>query len=264
MLVHFSKYHGTGNDFVIIDGRELELPVLDQSLIHRLCHRRFGIGADGLIVLEPSEAHDFYMRYFNADGKEGSMCGNGGRCIVAFANQLGIAGTETSFEGIDGIHFAAILSSGDIRLKLSDVSGIHTLEDGYLLDTGSPHFVKFVENLDQIVMELEGKEIRHQDRFGEQGVNVNFVETVKGTDTLFVRTFERGVEAETWSCGTGVTAAAIGSYFHHKSDKTTCHIRTKGGNLQVDFQAKPNLCFTDVYLTGPASHVYDGTIQTGD
>lgn len=169
MLVHFSKYHGTGNDFVIIDGRELDTSLLDQNLIHRICHRRFGVGADGLILLEKSKGYDFTMRYFNADGREGTMCGNGGRCIAAYAHRLGIAGAETTFEGIDGIHFASILSGSEIRLKLSDVTGIQQLEDGFLLDTGSPHFVKFVQNLDQIVMELEGKEIRHQSRFGKEG-----------------------------------------------------------------------------------------------
>jgi len=264
MLVHFSKYHGTGNDFVIVDGRELDLAVFDQNLIQQLCHRRYGIGADGLIILESSEGYDFSMRYFNADGREGSMCGNGGRCIVAFAHRLGITGTDAAFEGIDGSHHATILPGGDIRLKLSDVSGIHALEDGYLLDTGSPHFVKFVENLDQIAMELEGKEIRHQSRFGTEGVNVNFVEAGKEHATLRVRTFERGVEAETWSCGTGVTAAAICTYFHQKTDNIAYRIGTRGGDLQVSFQPMPKDCFTEVYLTGPASHVYDGAIHAGD
>ena len=264
MLVHFSKYHGTGNDFVMIDGRELYPSLLDQNLIQKMCHRRFGIGADGLIVLEKSDQNDFAMRYFNADGREGTMCGNGGRCIAAFARQLGIPGTEMTFQGIDGIHHASLLPGGQIRLKLSDVTGIQRLEDGYLINTGSPHFVKFVQNLDKISMDVEGKEIRHQSRFGKEGVNVNFVEADRQADSLFVRTFERGVEAETWSCGTGVTAAAISSYLHHKSDKVTCSILTKGGELQVDFQAKANLRFTDVYLTGPASHVYDGSINTAD
>ncbi len=264
MLVHFSKYHGTGNDFLLIDGRESKFPFSDQSLIQKLCHRRFGVGADGLIVLEKSGKFDFTMKYFNADGREGSMCGNGGRCITAFAHHLGIAGVETRFEGIDGVHYASIQPGGDIRLKLSDVHGIKPLEDGYLLNTGSPHFVKFVSDLKNKVVELEGKEIRHEPRFGEEGVNVNFVEVNKAANTLFVRTFERGVEAETWSCGTGVTAAAISSCYHHKSDKTSYQVSTIGGDLQVSFQAGPDFLFTDVYLSGPASHVYDGTIQTGD
>ena len=264
MLVHFSKYHGTGNDFVLIDGRKMKFPGHNPSLIRQLCHRRFGIGADGLIVLESSVKHDFSMRYYNSDGKEGSMCGNGGRCIAAFARQLGIGATETVFEGIDGIHHASLLPGGEVRLQLAEVQGIQTLEDGYLLDTGSPHFVKFVEQLDQVVVEVEGKKIRHQERFGTGGVNVNFVEVGLGDDALHVRTFERGVEAETWSCGTGVTASAICAHFHDKTDKNSYRIHTMGGDLQVDFQAKANLCFEEVYLTGPALHVYDGTIQTGD
>jgi diaminopimelate epimerase len=263
MLVHFSKYHGTGNDFVMIDGRKLDFPFKDKALIHRICHRRFGVGADGLIVLEGSDEYDFTMRYFNADGGEGTMCGNGGRCIVAFARKLGIAGMETIFEGIDGIHEASILSDGRIRLKLREVAGIQKLEDGYLLDTGSPHFVKFMDNLEQVAMDIEGKEIRHQARFGEGGVNVNYVEATQA-DRLFVRTFERGVEAETWSCGTGVAAAAISSCVHHQSENTSCQIVTKGGKLEVSFQAESNLRFTDIFLSGPASHVYDGTIQAGD
>lgn len=264
MLVHFAKYHGTGNDFILVDGRKTKFPGHKPSLIKQLCHRRFGIGADGLIVLESSESHDFSMRYYNADGKEGSMCGNGGRCIAAFARQLGIVASETVFEGIDGVHHASLLPGGEVRLKLADVHGIQSLEDGYLLDTGSPHFVKFLEQLDQVVMEVEGKEIRHQDRFGTEGVNVNFVNAGQEDEALHIRTFERGVEAETWSCGTGVTAAAICAHLQQRSDKNSYRIHTKGGDLKVDFQAKTNLCFEDVYLTGPALHVYDGTIQTGD
>jgi len=202
------------------------------------------------------------MHYYNADGKEGSMCGNGGRCIAAFASQLGIGGTESVFEGIDGIHHASLLPGGEVRLGLADVDGVQILEDGYLLDTGSPHFVKFVEHLDQVVMDVEGKEIRHQDRFGTGGVNVNFVELGQEGGSLHVRTFERGVEAETWSCGTGVTAAAICAYLHQKSDNNSFRIHTRGGDLQVDFQANANRCFDEVYLTGPALHVYDGTFQT--
>jgi len=249
---------------VLVDGRETKFPNEDQNLIQRLCHRRFGIGADGLILLESSRKHDFSMRYFNADGREGSMCGNGGRCIAAFARRLGMAGTDMVFEGIDGIHYASHLAGGEIRLKLSDVQGIRSLEDGYLLDTGSPHFVKFVKNLDQLPVSLEGKEIRHQDRFGPEGVNVNFVEINKTADRLIVRTFERGVEAETWSCGTGVTAAALCAFYQDPTDKNTCLIQTRGGDLRVDFQAKPDLSFAEVYLTGPALHVYDGAIQAGD
>ena len=261
MLVHFSKYHGTGNDFLMIDGREQDSSILDTKEINRLCDRRFGIGGDGLIILEESKHFDFTMRYFNADGREGTMCGNGGRCITAFANHLGIFSTECTFEGIDGTHKASILSNGEIRLKLIDVGGIDRLEDGYLLHTGSPHFVNFVSKLEQIEVEREGAEIRHQLRFGKGGVNVNFVELGPATDEITVRTFERGVEGETWSCGTGVAAAAISASFHSGTDNLSYEVLTRGGKLNVSFKSLANQHFTEIYLTGPASHVYDGTID---
>jgi diaminopimelate epimerase len=273
MIVHFSKYHGTGNDFVMLDGREQDTARLSTEAIHRLCDRRFGIGGDGLIILEESERADFKMRYFNADGHEGSMCGNGGRCITAFAFQLGLFSAEASFEGIDGLHSATLLPDGNIRLKLIDVHGLTSLEDGYLLDTGSPHFVKFVRGLEKLDVAYEGREIRHQDRFAPGGVNVNFVETGSSPEQISVRTFERGVEAETYSCGTGVTAAAICSYFHRKTDKISYDIQTLGGKLNVSFsvnrsavggelgEAKNNSDFTDVYLSGPAVQVYMGSIE---
>jgi len=261
MLVHFSKYHGTGNDFVMIDGRELDTSLFDTKMIRRLCDRRFGIGGDGLIIVEESKQFDFTMRYFNADGREGTMCGNGGRCITAFANYLGISSTKSTFEGKDGPHEASILSNGEIRLKLVDVGGIDHLEDGYLLDTGSPHFVSFVNKLEQISVEREGAEIRHQSRFGKGGVNVNFVELGPATDEITVRTFERGVEGETWSCGTGVAAAAITASFHTGSDILSYQVLTRGGKLNVGFKSQENQHFTEIYLTGPTSHVYDGTID---
>jgi diaminopimelate epimerase len=261
MLVHFSKYHGTGNDFVMIDGRDRETSVFTTKVIRRLCDRRFGIGGDGLIIVEESKQFDFTMRYFNADGKEGTMCGNGGRCITAFANYLGISSTKSTFEGIDGPHEASILSNGEIRLKLMDVRGISRLEDGYLLDTGSPHFVSFVNKLEQIEVEREGAKIRHQSRFGKSGVNVNFVEQGSAPHEITVRTFERGVEGETWSCGTGVAAAAITAFFHSGSDILSYQVNTRGGKLNVTFKSQGNQQFTEIYLTGPASHVYDGSID---
>ena len=261
MLVQFSKYHGTGNDFLMVDGREQDTSIFDIKVINRLCDRRFGIGGDGLIILEESKHFDFTMRYFNADGREGTMCGNGGRCITAFARALGICDARTTFEGIDGVHEASILSNGEIRLKLIDVSEIDRLEDGYLLNTGSPHFVNFVSKLEQIEVEREGAKIRHQSRFGKGGVNVNFVELGPSTDEITVRTFERGVEGETWSCGTGVAAAAISAFFHSGSDNLSYEVLTRGGKLNVSFKSSENQHFTEIYLIGPASHVYDGTID---
>lgn len=261
MFVHFSKYHGTGNDFVMIDGRNQETSHFTTKLIQHLCDRRFGIGSDGLIILENGEGADLKMRYFNSDGQEGSMCGNGGRCFTAFAHHLGISGSELAFEGIDGKHSASLLPLGDIRLKLKDVKGFSSLEDGYLLDTGSPHFVKFIHGLDQIDVALEGKEIRHQARFGPGGVNVNFVEMGPEPGQISVRTFERGVEAETYSCGTGVTAAAICAYLFKKTDIISYLIKTRGGKLNVSFKVQEKSLFTDVYLTGPAVKVYEGSIE---
>lgn len=261
MKVQFSKYHGTGNDFVVIDGREQDTSGFDPDLIGQICDRRLGIGGDGLIILRESERADFRMLYYNSDGYEGTMCGNGGRCITAFASRLGIISMDATFEGIDGLHSATILPNEEIRLRLRDVEGIRWMEDGYLLDTGSPHFVKFVSQLELIDVAAEGREIRNQQRFGKHGVNVNFVERSGGPNRISVRTFERGVENETHSCGTGVAAAAICSYFHYKSDILSYHVGTPGGNLNVSFRSQYHNQFSDIYLTGPAAHVYDGSIE---
>lgn len=261
MLVHFSKYHGTGNDFVMIDGRELDSSLFNTGVIRQLCDRRFGIGGDGLIFLGKKKPYDFTMRYYNADGREGTMCGNGGRCITAFARSLEICGTHTSFEGIDGVHEASILKNGEIRLRLADVSGVEQLGDGFLLNTGSPHFVLFVKSIGQIDVETEGAVFRHQERFGKEGVNVNFVEEGSSAGEISVRTFERGVEGETLSCGTGVTAAAITAYLKGGADINSYKVSTRGGQLNVSFRRIDNQNFTEIYLSGPASHVYDGTID---
>ena len=261
MNVQFSKYHGTGNDFILIDGRGLDISGFEPGLIRQICHRRFGIGGDGLIILQESKKADFRMRYYNADGYEGTMCGNGGRCITAFANRLGMINMDASFEGIDGIHTSTIMPNEEIRLRLKDVEGIRWVEDGFLVDTGSPHFVKFVTQLDMINVAEEGKEIRFQQRFGKGGVNVNFVETGAQANQISVRTFERGVEAETLSCGTGVAAAAICAYFHFKSDIFSYHIHTPGGNLNVSFKTQFHNQFMNIQLTGPAAHVYDGSTE---
>jgi len=245
----------------MIDGRKLDTSPFDTGVIRQLCDRRFGIGGDGLIILEDSLSYDFTMRYFNSDGREGTMCGNGGRCIAAFARNLGIIETHTTFEGIDGTHEASIQREGEVRLKLADVGGIDKLSDGYLLDTGSPHFVQFVHKLDKLAVEKSGAEIRQQERFSPGGVNVNFVEQGPASHEIKVRTFERGVEGETWSCGTGVAAAAISTCFHTRSDNSSYKILTRGGELHVSFKSQADQRFTDIYLSGTASHVYDGTID---
>jgi diaminopimelate epimerase len=261
MLVHFSKYHGTGNDFLMIDGREQECSIFTPEVVAHLCHRRFGVGSDGLIILDKSDSSDFYMNYYNADGRKGSMCGNGGRCIAAFAKDLGLVKDQCSFEGIDGMHSASFLSDGMVCLKLQDVDGIRPFDEGFLADTGSPHFVQFVENLDGLDVENEGRRIRHEERFGTEGVNVNFVQHGAAPGQLTVRTFERGVEAETWSCGTGVTASAICAHHHLKHDNISYEIETKGGKLGVKFGEENPGSYREIYLTGPALHVYDGSID---
>ena len=263
MIVHFSKYHGTGNDFILIDGRDQGTFTPEEKDIAALCHRRFGIGADGLIILEESSSADFRMRYYNSDGREGSMCGNGGRCITAFARDRKITGLNTVFEGIDGLHEASVLPGNEVRLKLKDVEGIRWLGDGYLVDTGSPHFVRFLEDVEEKDMNTEGRGIRMQERFSPAGVNVNFVQGTPHSGFLKVRTFERGVEAETLSCGTGVTASAICAYYHFKTDILSYNVETPGGKLQVSFRAKHHHRFSDIHLCGPALHVYDGTVEIG-
>ena len=245
----------------MIDGREQDLSMLTGGAIRQLCQRRLGIGADGLIILEESGKGDFRMRYYNADGMEGTMCGNGGRCITLFASHLGLIGEEAIFEGIDGIHHATLLPDGHVRLKLTDVEEVQDLGDGYLLDTGSPHFVTFVPGIESRDVEKEGAAMRNQSRFGKSGTNINFVEPGSGTGEIRVRTYERGVEAETLSCGTGVTAAAICAFKHLNADIFTWIVQTLGGTLKVDFTPQGKNHFTEIHLTGPAVKVFEGDLQ---
>lgn len=259
MSLRFEKYHGAGNDFILIDNRDHSF-IPSKEVISALCHRRLGIGADGLMLLEPSETLDFSMRYFNSDGGEGSMCGNGGRCITAFARQLGIISTDTRFEAIDGTHAARILSApGEplrISLEMKDVGQIITGNDYYFLDTGSPHHVMFVKDLEHYDVVGEGRKIRYSKLY-PVGTNVDFAEfTEKG---LFVRTYERGVEDETLSCGTGVTATALVFATLRNTDQTVSLI-TRGGNLSVQFRRNGE-SFTDIRLEGPVAHVFTGNIQ---
>ncbi|MEZ5070913.1 MAG: diaminopimelate epimerase [Bacteroidales bacterium] len=260
MECSFSKYHGTGNDFILIDGRGQETGFLTEPVIRHLCHRRFGIGADGLMVLLPDEKTDFRMLYFNADGKEGSMCGNGGRCLVSFAHRLGACGPEARFVGVDGTHEAKVLPGGEIELRLKAVDRIQPLPDGYLLDTGSPHFVRFVNGLGSIDMEKDGRSLRWEDRFAPGGVNVNFVEMLP-SGHLAVRTFERGVEAETYSCGTGVTASSLVAALRDKPGPGRRVVETLGGTLEVRFQKTSDNDYREIFLIGPAVHVFDGTLH---
>ena len=263
--INFYKYHGAGNDFVMVDNRipapsDFSTP----DLIAHLCHRNFGIGADGFILLENDDVADFKMRYFNADGNEGSMCGNGGRCIVAFANDLGIIPSEGSFSATDGLHQFKVLDNNEYAISLKNVDKVEVRSNAYFIHTGSPHWVEFVDDLNGFDVHNKGKKIRLDPMFGKGGTNVNFL--VDAPTGLEIATFERGVEAETLACGTGVTAAAMAYYVSKgwQVDLFEVSIKAKGGLLHVSF--RPNHdneipAFSDVWLTGPAVQVFKGEIR---
>ncbi len=253
----FYKYHGTGNDFIIIDNRNNNIR-LSHEQIRNACSRRFGIGADGLILFDKKEGFDFEMKYYNADGNEGSMCGNGGRCIIQFAYDMGIHKMEYHFFAVDGAHEATIEEGGWISLKMKDVQGIETKFGDSILNTGSPHYVKTVIDVMNYNVLKEGKKIRYSDRFKHKGINVNFVE--QDGDRLFVRTYERGVEDETLSCGTGVTAAAL-VYAHNASGFNRVDVQTAGGHLAVEFDKTGEENFENIWLCGPAKFVFKGEIE---
>lgn len=251
----FYKYQGTGNDFVMIDNRDLSFPKV-QRLIEQICNRRFGVGGDGLILLEKDENTDFKMVYYNSDGNESTMCGNGGRCIVAFAHFLNIFQQKTTFTAVDGLHEAEI-NQGVVKLKMIDVENINTDGDCFVLNTGSPHFVKYVEHVEVYNVYQNGYDIRNSANYKKEGINVNFVEQIRDNE-IFVRTYERGVEAETLSCGTGVTASAI--TFMKDRNISSVVVKTLGGNLKVYTEKREDV-FRNVWLEGPAKQVFKGNIK---
>jgi len=262
MELSFYKYQGTGNDFVLIDNRWNILTKNDTNLIKRLCDRKFGIGADGLLLLEKpdSEEVDFKMVYFNADGNLSSMCGNGGRCIVAFAHYLEIIGKETVFQAVDGLHKARISDHDIVSLEMQQVDRVQKQDDYVFLDTGSPHHVIFSDDVEVVDVKSQGGAIRHSAKYAPiGGTNVNFVE-VMDTWAIKVRTFERGVEDETLSCGTGVTAAAIAGHTMKLLTAPEIEVQTPGGRLNVAFKADDK-GYRDIWLSGPAKQVFHGTIR---
>ena len=256
MVLSFYKYQGTGNDFIIIDNRTNSFPKNDTKLIENLCDRKFGIGADGLILLETDNITDFRMVYYNADGRESSMCGNGGRCLVSFARFLGIIEDHATFNAIDGLHKATIANS-QVHLQMNDVTRIDSFDHYSFLDTGSPHHVQMVTDLGSQNMKKAGAALRYG-KYGEEGANINFVEPL-GKDTFAVRTYERGVEDETLSCGTGVTAVALALHNRGHIDKEHVVLQTEGGKLEVSFK-KDSSGYSDIYLSGPATQVFKGEI----
>ncbi len=267
MLIQFYKYQGAGNDFIILDDRENTLhPRLSPNpeIISLLCNRRFGIGADGLMLLRKDNKLDFQMVYFNSDGYEGSMCGNGGRCMVAFAKELGIIRTQTLFQAVDGPHNASIIQSSDnemiVSLQMGNVRQITETNNRLFMDTGSPHLVQFIHDIKNIDVNDEGKKLRYSREFGEGGTNVNFAQLTH--QQILVRTYERGVEQETLACGTGVTAVAIAAHYKgFLATKTSSEIKAQGGVLRVSFSNPAPQVYEDVFLEGPAVKVFKGEIQ---
>ncbi len=256
-MINFVKYQGTGNDFVMIDNRKGQVHLSVEQIGH-LCDRKKGIGADGVILIQEHPELDFEMVYYNSDGSQ-SMCGNGSRCAVRFAHELGmIQGSNTKFLSTDGVH-EAMLEGPIVHLHLKDVNETKRIShDELFIDTGSPHHIRFVENAEACNVFEEGRSIRHLPAYAPGGTNVNFVELLDDS-TIFVRTYERGVEDETLSCGTGVTAASIAATTRNL--KSPVNIKTLGGDLKVSFDHGNNGHFSNVFLIGPAEKVFEGSIH---
>ncbi|MCF8231643.1 MAG: diaminopimelate epimerase [Bacteroidales bacterium] len=255
MTIHFEKYHGAGNDFIIIDNRGSKTS-LTATRIEKICKRHFGVGADGAIEIKQSVDTDFYMHYYNANGKEGTMCGNGGRCAAVFAYRHNISGPKMKFETIDGLHYADIIKENIVQLSMHDVDSIFQKEDHYFIDTGSPHYIKFVNEINEQLFIPEAKKIRRNYREG--GTNVDYVMEEK--NHLKIRTFERGVEAETLACGTGITAAALALAYRDNLKQGPVNIEALGGYLKVYFVEENNI-FKNIWLEGPAEYVFKGQLQ---
>ena len=265
--MQFHKYQGTGNDFVMLDDRARAFDETDQPLIARLCDRRFGIGADGLILLRNKPDFDFEMVYFNADGHPSSMCGNGGRCTVAFARHLGLIGEQTRFLAVDGPHEARVEPDGTVRLRMTDVAAPRRAGVGrhdVFLHTGSPHHIHFLDPTESPALAdfnvfAAGHDIRYDPAYDPAGTNVNFVETPADPAQPWpVRTYERGVEDETLSCGTGVTAVALAA--SQRGATSPVRLQTLGGELEVSFEPRPDGGFANVWLSGPATRVFGGEV----
>ena len=266
MQLEFYKYQGTGNDFVMIDNRLSVFPKDNTQLIAHLCDRRFGIGGDGLILLENDEIAsklamntDFKMVYYNSDGNQSSMCGNGGRCLVAFAKRLHVIENNTTFIATDGLHHASVAKDGIVSLQMIDVSNIKIESNYTFMNTGSPHHVQLVEDLEHYNVKENGAELRYGTLYGKEGSNINFVKKIDET-TFSLRTYERGVEDETLACGTGATAVAIAMNAIGKTKATAINLNVEGGKLAVSFDEYQGK-YTNVFLKGPAKFVFKGTIE---
>lgn len=260
MKIPFSKYHGAGNDFVIIDNRSNTYH-LDTEHIAEICNRRVGVGADGLMLLQKSENTDFQMVYYNSDGHTAEMCGNGGRCIVAFAKKLGLIGTETTFQATDARHSATITewdgNSGIVKLAMSVSETVKTCLNGFFINTGVPHYVEFTDGIRNFDVSGNGRKLRNHPNFAPAGTNVNFIEQISDNQ-IFARTYERGVEDETLSCGTGVTASALVWAEKNHMNSGKVDVKTLGGDFCVYFEKSANHGYGEIFLQGPVKHVFDG------
>ncbi len=275
MPIDFVKFHGTGNDFILVDDRSLSFPHNNQKLVQNLCDRHFGIGADGLMLIRgidsgnkasSSETVDFEMLYFNADGRIGSLCGNGGRCAVRYAHELGLCSEQTIFSAADGLHHADILPDGRISLGMATVADWGRDEGAWVLDTGSPHWVCFTNQTAELDMVSEGRKVRFSAPYASNGINVNFAGpgSGKAEDPLFIRTYERGVENETLACGTGATAIALALALESDlQGEQSIWLRSLGGMLEVRFDRKDQR-FENIRLIGPAQRVFRGIWNTDD
>jgi diaminopimelate epimerase len=259
MQLEFYKYQGTGNDFVMIDNRSNGFPKENFQLVAHLCDRRFGIGADGLILLDNDTDTDFRMVYYNSDGNLSSMCGNGGRCLVAFAKKLNVIQDETTFMATDGLHYAKVADDGIVSLQMIDVAEIKNTPEYSFLNTGSPHHVQIVEDLQHYNVKENGAALRYGNLYGQEGCNINFVKKIDET-TFSLRTYERGVEDETLACGTGATAVAIAMNATGQTHLNAINLNVEGGKLAVSFD-KVDGKYTNVFLKGPAEFVFKGTIE---
>lgn len=258
-MMKFYKYHGAGNDFIILNDIEENIPEISTGVIKKMCHRRFGIGADGLMILKKHDTYDFEMDYYNADGSGATLCGNGGRCIVAFARKLNIIDNETVFLASDGLHEAIIEETGEVRLKMNDIDKIENVGNAYTCYTGSPHYIKFVSDLKEIDVYNEGRTVRNSERYRNEGINVNFVKE-EAERNISLRTYERGVEDETFACGTGSVAAALTHANSQGINSGEYTVNVKGGTLTVSFNKKDTV-YTDIWLSGPAEFVFEGNVD---
>ena len=259
MKISFSKYQGTGNDFVMLDNLNGQYDSLTIPQIQLICDRRFGVGSDGLIKINSHNSSDFEVEYFNSDGSK-SFCGNGARCSVAFAETLGVNVSDTSFLGIDGLHKAS-KNQDVISLEMGDVSEIRKIENDFVIYTGSPHYIRFIDAINDLDIVQFGKQVRYSEEFKNDGINVNLVEIVDANN-LIVNTYERGVEDETLSCGTGVTACVLAfAYQTQLLGEHKVSVKVKGGNLSVFFNQETLGKFTTIHLIGPGQFVFSGEIN---